>query len=121
MARPKFKIKYEEVTALASIMCTQVEIAAYLGCSVDTLQRDAKFKEVYEAGLNTGRSSLRRLQWTNAQNGNTTMQIWLGKQMLDQKQNPELAPDENADSESLEITYNVKKPKGEVTITKGTE
>jgi hypothetical protein len=29
--------------------------------------------------------SLRRMQWEKAQTGNTTMLIWLGKQMLGQK------------------------------------
>ena len=37
LGRPKFKIDYETVKKLASIMCTQEEIASFLGCSVDTL------------------------------------------------------------------------------------
>jgi len=35
--------------------------------------------------LENGRSSLRRLQWKSATNGNITMQIWLGKQYLGQR------------------------------------
>lgn len=41
--RPKFKIDYELVGKLANIQCTQEEIATFLGCSVDTLQRDDTF------------------------------------------------------------------------------
>ena len=41
--RPKFQIDYETVEKLANIQCTQQEIASFLGCSVDTLQRDEKF------------------------------------------------------------------------------
>ena len=36
-------------------------------------------------GKDKGRMSLRRLQFEKAQTGNTTMLIWLGKQMLGQK------------------------------------
>jgi len=36
-------------------------------------------------GLENGKSSLRRIQWKSALGGNTTMQIWLGKQYLQQR------------------------------------
>ena len=36
-------------------------------------------------GRDQGKTSLRRMQWEKAQSGNTTMLIWLGKQMLGQK------------------------------------
>lgn len=82
----KFKIDYDQVYELASIMCTQTEIASVLGCSVRTLQRDEKFKEVFESGIESGKTSLRRAQYKTAMNGNVTMLIWLGKQYLDQKE-----------------------------------
>lgn len=84
MARPKFKIDYEAVEKLASIQCTQQEIASFLGCSVDTLQRDETFCGLYKKGLESGKMSLRRIQFKLAEK-NPTMALWLGKQYLGQK------------------------------------
>lgn len=82
--RPKKIIDYETVEKLAAIMCTQEEIAAHLDLSVDTLQRDATFCGIYKKGLERGKMSLRRKQYTMAET-NPTMAIWLGKQYLNQK------------------------------------
>jgi len=87
MARPKKKIDYVLVKKLSAIHCTQEEIAAVLELSVDTLQRDAKFNELYNQERQRGRASLRRLQWKLAESGDRTMQIWLGKQILQQRDN----------------------------------
>lgn len=81
----KFIIDYDLVAKLAEIQCTQEEIARILGCSTKTLQRDDTFCLIYKKGLETGRRSLRRFQWKSAEKGNVTMQIWLGKQYLGQK------------------------------------
>ena len=85
--RPKIKIDYEAVQKLASIMCTQEEIAAFLGVSTKTLQRDEEFCRIYKNGLDVGRMSIRRSQMKKALSGDTTMLIWLGKQMLGQRDN----------------------------------
>ena len=82
--RPKFKIDYVMAEKLASIMCTQEEIASFLGCSRDTLMRDEKFCNIYKKGQDTGKMSLRRSQWKLAEK-NTAMAIFLGKQYLGQK------------------------------------
>lgn len=87
--RPKKVIDYDSVEKLASIMCTQEEIADYLNMSVRTLQRDAEFCRIYKKGLNKGRMSLRRKQFQMADH-NTGMAIWLGKQYLDQKDKQEV-------------------------------
>ena len=84
MARPKFKIDYDMVEKLAGIQCTQQEIASFLGCSVDTLQRDETFCGIYKKGMENGKMSLRRIQYKLAEK-NPTMAIWLGKQYLGQK------------------------------------
>jgi AraC-like DNA-binding protein len=81
--RPILDIDPEMVRELASIHCTMAEMAAVVGCSVDTLER--RFADVIAKGKEEGRMSLRRLQWKSAQNGNIAMQIWLGKQLLGQK------------------------------------
>jgi hypothetical protein len=85
MGRKKVKIDYDTVKNLAKICCTQEEIASVLGCSVKTLQRRRKFNKAYQDGLNDARASLRRLQWKSAASGNITMQIFLGKNLLGQR------------------------------------
>ena len=82
--RPKFKIDYETVKKLASIMCTQQEIASFLGFSTDTLLRDKQFCDIYKEGKETGKMSLRRMQWKLAEKS-YAMAIFLGKQYLGQK------------------------------------
>jgi hypothetical protein len=88
--RPKIEIDWEDVRKLSLLQCTQNEIASFLGVSVDTLLRRKEFCELYKKGMEEGRMSLRRLQWKKAQDGNTTMLIWLGKQYLGQSDKQEL-------------------------------
>lgn len=82
--RPKKHVDLELVEKLAHIQCTHSEIASALGVSVDTLSRDRSFAEVYTRGAQSGRKSLRRMQFESANKGNIAMQIWLGKQYLGQ-------------------------------------
>lgn len=81
--RPPVEVDPQKVYELASIACTLDEIALLCGCSVSTLRN--KYKEVYDKGYAVARSSLRREQWKAASSGNATMLIWLGKQMLGQR------------------------------------
>lgn len=82
--RPKKQIDYKTVEKLASIQCTQEEIANFLELSVRTLQRDEEFCRIYKKGQDSGKMSVRRMQFKLAEN-NATMAIWLGKQYLKQK------------------------------------
>ena len=104
--RPKFEIDYKDVEKLAAIQCTQEEIASYLGCSVDTLQRDEKFCGLYKTGMDKGRMSLRRKQWDALAKGNNTMLIWLGKQYLRQadKQHQEVTGPDGGPQEYVELS-----------------
>ena len=81
--RPKKEVDATLVERLAMIQCTTKEIAAVCGCSVDTLDR--RFADLIEKGKLSGKSSLRKKQYEVAMNGNVSMLIFLGKQMLDQK------------------------------------
>jgi len=83
MARPLKKIDPELVEKLAMIGCTTSEIAAVCNCSKDTLER--RFAAILQKGREMGKSSLRRKQWQAAENGNVAMLIWLGKQLLGQR------------------------------------
>ena len=106
VGRPKFKIDYEAVRKLAAIMCTQEEIASFLGCSVDTLQRDETFCGLYKEGRETGKMSLRRMQFKHAEK-NPQMAMFLGKVYLKQREN---APEGNEEriNEVKEFLVKVK-------------
>ena len=94
MARPKFKIDYDIVRKLASIMCTEKEIASFLGCDERTLQRDAEFCRIFKEGKETGKMSLRRMQWKLAEKS-YAMAIFLGKQYLEQRDTYECKQEDN--------------------------
>ena len=68
------------VYELAKIHCTMGEIAAVVGCSVDTLER--RYAETIKKGDEEGKMSLKRKMHQMALNGNTVMLVWLSKQRL---------------------------------------
>lgn len=82
MARPRLQIDTKLLEGLSEIGCTDTEIATLVGCSVDTINR--RFAEILSKGRKTMRMKLRRAQIREAEKGNVTMLIWLGKQYLDQ-------------------------------------
>ena len=85
----------DEVEMMAKIGCTNREIAQHYGVNENTLGR------VFEAYLARGRSELRqRLRQTQlrvAFDGNPTMLIWLGRNILGQNETPY----DTADNEPL--------------------
>jgi hypothetical protein len=62
-----------------------IEMFARVPSRRGRLKDDPELQEVIDRGRAVGRATLRRMQWQAAENGNPTMLIWLGKQMLDQK------------------------------------
>jgi len=84
MGRPRKKIDQKQVEMLASIQCSYEEMGAVLDCSPDTLER--RFAGVIKKARETGKSSLKRRQFTLAMAGNATMLIWLGKIVLGQRE-----------------------------------
>ena len=84
MARPLKKVDPQAITKLAQLHCTFEEIAEFSGVSTKTLQRN--YVHLIKKGRQMGKISLRRAQFEKALNGNVVMQIWLGKQHLDQKE-----------------------------------
>lgn len=93
--RPIVEIDIKLVQKLCEIQCTGEEIASVLGISYSTLYRRVKelgyggFDDLYKKHSEVGKASLRRLQWGTAVKGNVSMQIWLGKQMLGQRERVE--------------------------------
>ena len=94
VGRPKLDIDPEQVTRLARLHCTMQEMADFFGCHRDTLHNN--FSAEIDKGRSEGNISLRRKQWQMAvEKGNVVMLIWLGKQMLGQR-NEILESDNNA-------------------------
>ena len=88
--RKPIEIDYAQAEKYSSIMCTQSEIASLLGVSLALLEHDPEFIRIHKKGMESGKASLRRMQYLNANKGNATMQIWLGKQYLGQKDKQEI-------------------------------
>lgn len=99
MGRPKKNLTHKEwdsVKYMCMIHCTGEEIAGVMQMDYDTLNRICKEKfgyaisEYIKRNQSNGKMSLRRIQWKSAENGNVTMQIFLGKQWLGQKEQQEV-------------------------------
>lgn len=110
--RPRFDVDWETVDSLLKIQCTGEEIAGVLGCSYDTIERACKrdkkiaFADYSQQKRNGGKASLRRRQWLAAEEGNPTMLVWLGKQILGQSDKQDLQVSGNVEF----VTYYQPKP-----------
>jgi hypothetical protein len=93
MARKKIIISEPEFKKLCAMQCTELEIAGFFECSDETLNTWCKttygktFKEIFAIFREGGKASLRRTQWKLAET-NAAMSIFLGKQYLDQTDDP---------------------------------
>lgn len=106
--RPPLEIDESLVQKLAMIMCTMEEIAAVVGCSVDTLER--RFADIIKEGQSKGKTSLRRWQYQAAEKGNTSMLIWLGKQHLGQRDSFESKTEVKSNGFTVEFSEKTSKP-----------
>lgn len=87
--KPKIsEVDKELVWRLGCMMCTYKEIADVLGLDEKTVIR--KFGDLVEKARSQGKKALRRAQFEKAvQDKDPRMLIFLGKQYLSQKDNPE--------------------------------
>ncbi len=119
--RPRVEIDMELLANMVSIQCTRAECAGVLGVSESTIDRRLMedtgegFEAFYKKHSDDGKVSLRRAQFKTAtEDGNPTMLIWLGKQILHQK---DISRQESTGPEGKpiahEITYRVVDPKGD--------
>lgn len=92
VGRPKSVFNEKELKYLCSIHCTFDEIAGFFQMNKDVLSRKIKqeygitFTEFYEKNSQGAKVSLRRRQIQAAMDGDTKMLIFLGKNMLGQKE-----------------------------------
>lgn len=86
--RKAVQIDLEQLEKLCALQCTDVEIAAWFQVSLRTIEkrrRLAKFADAMQRGRAKGRISVRRHQMKLLEAGNATMAVWLGKQLLGQR------------------------------------
>jgi hypothetical protein len=77
-----------ELEKLSSLQCTDAEIAGFFGVSTRTIEKRKKqprFADAMEHGRAKGRISVRRAQMRLVEAGNGSVAIWLGKQLLGQR------------------------------------
>ena len=103
--RPRSVINQKQFEELCKIQCTEMEICAVLDVDDMTLNKWCKetyskgFSEVFREKREGGKTSLRRAQWKLATEGmNPSMQIFLGKNMLGQRDKPK---DEDTSVETI--------------------
>ena len=75
-----------EVSKLAKLWCSYEEMADFFDINVETLKYN--FKEEIMKGRAETKQALRRAQLKLALEGDRTMLIWLGKQILGQSETP---------------------------------
>ena len=86
--RKRVRIDLDQLEKLCGLQCTDADIAAWFGVSTRTIEnrrKQRKFAETVERGRAKGRISVRRAQMKLLEAGNATMAVWLGKQLLGQR------------------------------------
>lgn len=84
---PRKPIPYTQIEALSRLHPSDEEIAGFCGISRTTLEewkKDAEFQACVERGRANGKLNLRRRQLKKAEDGDGTMLVWLGKNLLGQ-------------------------------------
>ena len=77
-----------QLEKLCSLQCTDEELAAWFGMSPTTIarrRRNPEFAEAIERGRARGRISVRRAQMKLLASGNPSIAVWLGRQLLGQR------------------------------------
>jgi hypothetical protein len=79
--RPKVAVTTDALFRLASLQCTQTEVATYFGCTERTIRRrltKPEYREAWKTGRARGRISLRRLGWRHASGtGSAAVAAWI--------------------------------------------
>jgi len=86
VGRNKTVIPEEEFLKLAELHCTWQEISDFYTVPVSTLRDN--FADLYQKGTTKTKQRLRQAQLKLALNGDRTLLIWLGKNILGQSENP---------------------------------
>jgi len=106
VGRPKTELDLNELEKLSRLNCTMPEIAYYFNIPLRTLEdkftNDNKVRQSIQKGRATGMLSLRRKQIQIMEETNSTpMAIWLGKQILGQRDRHEITQDINIEERKV--------------------
>ena len=82
VGRPRVKVDELMLKNLATIGCTQQEMADACGCDKSTLARN--FADIIQLAQSDGKTKLRAAQWRKAHKGSDRMLIHLGEHRLGQ-------------------------------------
>lgn len=125
MARPLKEIDWKEFDKLCEMHCTIEEVAGWFDCHPDTIQnavqreKEVSFSVYFEQKAGNGKTSLRRIMWQMALQGDKTMCIWLSKQYLGFAEKNEITLGKIPDSELAKEIQSRLEATGEVLTIEG--
>ena len=88
--RPRKEVDFEQLEKLCEWHCNQKEIAEFFRMNPNVLKKRVEehygqtWAELIAEFKGRGKCLLRKMQWKSAEQGNVTMQIFLGKNYLGQ-------------------------------------
>ena len=97
--RPRIELDPKQAKIFGYFRATYDTMAEQIGCHIDTIRaamqdEDSEFSKAYKKGFSSMKMKLSEAQVKTAiEEHNPTLLVWLGKQYLDQKDNP--MPDED--------------------------
>lgn len=121
VGRPRTELNLDNLEKLCRLNCTMPEIASYFDVPLRTLEdkytNEPKVRKAIDKGRNQGKLSLRRKQIQILdETNNATMAIWLGKQLLGQRDKHDIVTEDistNKLSEALAIAERMARDKKE--------
>ena len=101
VGRPKPKLPLPDLEKICRLNCTMPEIAAFFDIPLRTLEdkytNDEAVRRSIDKGRNQGKLSLRRKQLQILdETNNPTMAIWLGKQLLGQRDKHDIVTEDKS-------------------------
>ena len=99
VGRPRIELDPKQAKIFGYFRATYDTMAEQIGCHVDTIRaamqdEDSEFSKAYKNGFSSMKMKLSEAQVKTAiEEHNPTLLVWLGKQYLNQKDNP--MPDED--------------------------
>lgn len=107
MSRPLKPIDWKIVDKMLEAQCLGTEIAARFGLHPNTFydrvlaEKGVGFTEYSTQKKDYGKANVRIAQYKSALEGNTSMQVWWGKNYLGQKDQPTNTQEFNKDLERI--------------------
>tara|TARA_Y100001972_G_scaffold52089_1_gene63790 strand:- start:4503 stop:4868 length:366 start_codon:yes stop_codon:yes gene_type:complete len=111
VGRPKADIDITQLESLSALNCTMPEIAAFFKVPLRTLEdrytNDPNVRAAIDQGREVGKLSVRRKQMQIMNDhDNPTMAIWLGKQLLGQRDKHDVVTEDKS-SQALSEAFNI--------------